>query len=51
VIVLLKTYAKFINEFDKRYISCEIYKKIELCLKILFRSITGNNVQMLMVLI
>lgn len=31
--------------------SSELYKKVELCLKIIFRAASGNNVRVLMVLI
>lgn len=51
MVALLKAYTKFINEYDKRYITSELYLKINLCLKIIFKSITGNNVRMLMLLI
>ena len=50
-ISLLKTYARFLQDFDCKYISAELYKKVELCLKIIFRAASGNNVRVLMVLI
>lgn len=50
-ISLLKTYAMFLQDFDCKYISAELHKKVELCLKIIFRAASGNNVRVLMVLI
>lgn len=41
VVDLLKTYTVFLKEFNCKYVSYEVYNKINLCLEIIFHFISG----------
>ena len=41
VVDLLQTYTDFIKEFNCKYLSSELLNKINLCLEIIFHSISG----------
>ena len=41
VVDLLKTYSFFISSFNSKYITFELYEKINLCLEIIFHYIAG----------
>lgn len=48
IVDLLKIYNLFIKEFNSKYITYEIYNKINMCISIIFHFISGLTTKSLL---
>lgn len=51
MVLLLKTYTRFLADFDRKYVSQELETKLLMCLRVIFYAVTGGSMRVQMMLL